>query len=148
MHGWLIIDKPESVTSASVVKHLKSYLPKGIKVGHAGTLDPFASGVLLIAIGEATKLTFYAMQKQKEYTFQVKWGMEKDTDDLTGVTTKQSDIIPAHAEIKNIILEFIGEISQIPPQYSAIKVNGKRAYKLSREKKQFTLKERYMYFNA
>lgn len=145
MNGWLIIDKPSCVTSADVVRVVKRCLGKNVKVGHAGTLDPFATGVLLIAVGEATKLVSFAMNKQKEYTFQVKWGEERDTNDITGSTIKVSKIRPNKESIKGIVTKFLGEIDQVPPYYSAIKVNGKRAYELSRKKEKFDLVARKVF---
>ncbi len=140
-HGWLLLDKQVGVSSAAAIQVLKSIF-KPLKVGHAGTLDPFASGLLLVAIGEATKLIEYAVVGEKAYNFTVTWGEEKDTLDICGNTTDKCFNIPTQNEIIEAIPEFLGEISQKPPKYSAIKVQGNRSYKLARENKDFELSSR------
>lgn len=131
VHGWLVIDKPLNITSARVVSAVKR-LFSGQKVGHAGTLDPLATGVLPLAIGEATKLMSYAVDGSKTYDFTVQWGEERTTDDCEGDVSNTSDVHPTLAEIQEILPQFTGDILQQPPGYSAIKVNGERAYDLMR----------------
>ena len=138
MNSWIFIDKPKNVTSFQVIKRLKKILNIK-KIGHSGTLDPFATGILAIALGEATKSIHYFNQN-KVYKFNVVFGELKDTDDITGRTIKKSNIIPTLDEINQCIRKFIGKNAQTPPQYSAVKVNGKRAYKLARENQRFELK--------
>lgn len=130
-HGWLVIDKEPSISSASVVYKVKKIL-KANKVGHAGTLDPLATGVLLVAIGEATKLISYAMDCSKEYLFTINFGIATSTDDLEGEIIATSFVRPTQKQIQNILSEFIGHILQAPPIYSAIHLNGKRSYELAR----------------
>jgi len=129
--GWLIIDKPQGMTSAQVVGKTR-YLLHANKNGHTGTLDPFATGVLPIAFGEATKLVPFVTDGDKEYEFTLKWGEQTETDDIEGAVIATSEKIPTHVEIMAAIPHFIGRITQIPPIYSAIKINGKQAYKLAR----------------
>ncbi len=138
MNSWIFIDKPKNITSFEVIKRLKKILNIK-KIGHSGTLDPFATGILAIALGEATKSIHYFNQN-KVYKFNVVFGELKDTDDITGRTIKKSNIIPTLDEINQCIRKFIGKNAQIPPQYSAVKVNGKRAYKLARENQRIELK--------
>ncbi len=130
--GWLIIDKPQGMTSAQVVGKTR-YLLHANKNGHTGTLDPFATGILPIAFGEATKLVPFVTDGEKEYEFTLKWGEQTQTDDIEGEIIARSDKIPSHDEIMAAIPHFIGKITQIPPIYSAIKINGKQAYKLARK---------------
>lgn len=132
IHGWLIIDKPLGMTSNAVVGKVR-YLTKAQKVGHAGTLDPLASGVLPLALGEATKTVSFAVDGIKTYEFQVRWGEKRTTDDLEGEVEEISGLRPEKADIEAALPEFTGEISQTPPAYSAIKINGQRAYKLARD---------------
>lgn len=131
VNGWIVIDKPAGVTSARVVSLVKK-LTKAGKVGHAGTLDPLASGILPIALGEATKLVSYAMDGTKAYQFTVTFGEERDTDDAEGVVTKTNPYMPLEDEVRQALSHFMGEVIQVPPQYSALKVAGKRAYALAR----------------
>lgn len=149
MHsGWLVINKPEGITSAHVVAKIKRFLRnltgEKVKVGHAGTLDPFASGVLPIAIGEATKTADYISNSKKTYRFRVKFGIGTDTDDKTGKVIATGNI-PSSSQIEKIISEFTGEIEQIPPKYSAIHIDGKRAYDLARMGEDFEIKSRKVY---
>lgn len=130
--GWVVLDKPEGITSARAVAIVKRLL-NAKKAGHAGTLDPLASGVLPIAIGEATKTIQLITDTEKSYLFTVEFGSETDTDDKEGKIIKTSDVIPSKEDIINALPYFTGEIEQTPPTYSAIKVNGKRAYKLARQ---------------
>ena len=132
-HGWLCIHKPTGITSAKVVAVVKRCF-KGVKTGHAGTLDPLASGVLPIALGEATKTISYVMTAEKSYRFSVKWGAETQTDDTEGSITRTADYIPPASAIIEILPQFIGLIDQVPPDYSAVKIQGKRAYALARSR--------------
>jgi tRNA pseudouridine55 synthase len=131
INGWLIIDKPAGMTSARVVGKVR-HLLDAAKAGHAGSLDPLATGVLPIALGEATKTVSYVMDGAKAYRFTVRWGESRDTDDADGAVTGTSDERPDEAEIRAALAAFQGEIIQVPPVYSAIKVDGKRAYALAR----------------
>ena len=132
LNGWLIIDKPYEMGSTNVVSKLKWLLhPK--KIGHAGTLDPLATGVLPIALGKATKTIPFVMDGQKTYLFTVKWGSQTSTDDIEGEIVASSDKRPTLAQIKAILPDFVGDIEQTPPAYSAIKIDGKRAYDLARQ---------------
>jgi len=141
VHGWIIIDKPLHMTSTDVVRALKRKFPK-TKVGHAGTLDPLATGVLPIALGEATKTIPYLAEQRKRYRFEVTWGEQTTTDDAEGDTMLTSCYRPSEEEIMAILPKFIGDISQAPPRFSAIKVAGKRAYDLARAGEDFTLSPR------
>ena len=129
--GWLTINKEVGMTSASVVNKIKKIMNVK-KAGHAGTLDPLASGVLPIALGEATKTMSYAMNSIKSYEFDIKWGSSTDTDDLEGKILLENDKRPLKKEIVNILPKFQGSIKQRPPAFSAIKINGVRSYKLAR----------------
>lgn len=139
--GWLIIDKPHGMGSTKVVGKCR-YLTKAQKVGHAGTLDPFATGVLPIAFGEATKTIPYMMDAQKTYVFTVTWGEERSTDDLEGDIVAASDHIPSQQDIMDKLPSFLGTIKQRPPLYSAVKIDGKRAYDKARNGEEFETKER------
>ena len=141
LNGWLVIDKPAGLSSAAVVAKVKRHT-NARKVGHAGTLDPIATGVLPLALGEATKLTSYAMGNRKTYRFTVIWGEARDSDDSEGVVVKQSDVRPAVEDIEAALVNFVGEISQRPPAFSAIKVEGRRAYDLARRGEAPELAER------
>ena len=132
-HGWLSIHKPAGISSAKVVAIVKRCFG-GVKTGHAGTLDPLASGVLPIALGEATKTISYVMTAEKSYRFSVKWGAETQTDDAEGAITRTSSYLPSKAEIEAILPKFTGLIDQVPPDYSAVKIDGKRAYALARSR--------------
>jgi tRNA pseudouridine55 synthase len=132
INGWIIVDKQFGITSRQVVTKISKTL-KIKKVGHGGTLDPSATGVLPIAIGEATKVISFIQNKKKKYSFIIKWGETTETDDLEGKVLEKSDYRPTHEEIKNILKKFIGDIFQKPPIYSAIKINGQRSYKLARK---------------
>ncbi|MFI4983840.1 MAG: tRNA pseudouridine(55) synthase TruB [Rickettsiales bacterium] len=141
MNNWLLVDKPAGVTSAFVVNRVKKLL-KPSKIGHSGTLDPFATGLLMLAIGEATKTVDYCLNKDKDYEFTITWGENRDTLDIDGKVTASSEKIPTPEEIASVVDSFIGEIEQTPPNYSAIKINGERAYKLAREGKAIEMKSR------
>jgi tRNA pseudouridine55 synthase len=141
VHGWLVIDKPLNMSSAKAVYYAKNYL-NAAKVGHGGTLDPMASGVLPLAFGEATKTLSYAVNKTKKYKFTIRWGEARDTDDLEGNIIGTSDKRPGVSAIQNILKRFIGEVNQVPPAYSAVKISGQRAYKLARAGNDVILKPR------
>ena len=130
--GWVILDKPEGMGSTEAVSKIK-WLFQAEKAGHAGTLDPLASGMLPIALGEATKTVPYVVDGTKVYRFTVAWGEEHNTDDMEGVVTKTSTKRPSKEEILAILPHYIGTILQTPPQFSAIKIDGNRAYDLARE---------------
>ena len=131
MHGWIIIDKPGGLSSNAVVGRVRR-LTGAAKVGHAGTLDPMATGVLPMALGEATKIVSYLMDGAKAYRFTVRWGEQRDTDDAEGEVVATSDARPAKEKILAVLGNFIGDIEQVPPVFSAIKIEGKRAYALAR----------------
>ncbi|MCY7271067.1 MAG: tRNA pseudouridine(55) synthase TruB [Sphingomonas bacterium] len=146
MHGWIILDKPLGLGSTSAVSAVKRALrdagePK-TKVGHGGTLDPLASGVLPIALGEATKLAGRMLDATKSYDFTITFGTQTDTLDLEGQVIATSDHRPTRAEVKAILPLFAGPIEQIPPAYSALKVDGERAYDLARKGIEVELKSR------
>ncbi len=132
IHGWLILDKPQGMTSTQAVAAVKN-LYDAQKAGHAGTLDPLATGILPIALGEATKTCSFAVDGEKAYQFTVRWGAETSTDDAEGEVTQTSERRPTDEDIEDVLPRFTGEISQVPPTYSAIKINGERAYDLARE---------------
>ncbi|MEE8272081.1 MAG: tRNA pseudouridine(55) synthase TruB [Alphaproteobacteria bacterium] len=131
VHGWLVIDKPAGPTSTQVLARTRRVLDAA-KAGHGGTLDPIATGVLPIAFGEATKTVGYAMDRRKTYRFAVRWGEARDTDDVEGAVVATSAVRPDRAAIEAVLPRFIGTIEQVPPAYSAIKVDGERAYDLAR----------------
>jgi tRNA pseudouridine55 synthase len=131
VHGWLVIDKPPRLTSAAVVAILRR-VTGAAKVGHGGTLDPQATGVLPLAFGEATKTVRYAMDGFKVYGFTVRWGEKRNTDDCDGTVTAVSEVRPSEEAILEILPRFTGEIMQTPPDFSAVKVGGRRAYALAR----------------
>ncbi len=132
VHGWLALDKPAGITSTAALGRVRR-LFDAQKGGHGGTLDPLATGILPIALGEATKTVAYAMDRDKTYRFTVCWGEARDTDDREGTVTQTSDRRPGEADIRAILPRFAGVIEQVPPAYSAIKVDGERAYDLARD---------------
>ena len=138
--GWLNLKKSEGYSSAFVVAKIKKKFSLK-KIGHLGTLDPLASGVLPLAIGQATKTINFIKKKEKIYSFYIKWGEETETDDKEGKVINLSKVRPKKEDIIKIIKKyFIGRIKQKPPRYSAIKINGRRAYQLARENKNFKIK--------
>ncbi len=141
VHGWLVLDKPYDMTSTAALGAVKR-LFNAAKAGHGGTLDPLATGVLPIAFGEATKTVQYVMEGEKAYRFTVRWGEERDTDDAEGEVTATSDKRPTREDIEAVLPGFVGEISQLPPKFSAIKVRGERAYDLARDGEEVELKPR------
>ncbi|WP_137135013.1 tRNA pseudouridine(55) synthase TruB [Rhizobium sp. FKY42] len=130
--GWLVLDKPVDFGSTEAVGKIK-WLFNAQKAGHAGTLDPLASGMLPIALGDATKTVPYVMDGRKIYEFTVSWGEERTSDDLEGEVTQTSDQRPTEEEIRALLPNYTGVISQVPPQFSAIKIAGERAYDLARD---------------
>ena len=132
IHGWIVLDKSVGMTSTHAVSAVRR-LTSARRAGHAGTLDPLASGCLPIALGEATKTVPFVMEGRKRYRFTVRWGEERDTDDAQGRVTETSAARPAEAEIRAALPRFTGTISQVPPRFSAIKVEGERAYDLARD---------------
>ena len=130
--GWLILDKPVDFGSTEAVSKIK-WLFNAQKAGHAGTLDPLASGMLPIALGDATKTVPYVMDGRKIYEFTVTWGEERSTDDLEGEVTASSAERPVQQAIRDLLPKYTGVIQQIPPQFSAIKIAGERAYDLARD---------------
>lgn len=140
-YGIFCVDKDIGEYSTDVVRKIRKAVGNK-KVGHAGTLDPFASGVLIVCVGEATKIIEYIQDADKEYIFDLKFGFETDTLDHTGNIVAESKFVPKMSDILKVIPEFIGNISQIPPKYSALKINGKRAYDLAREGVDFEIKPR------
>ena len=152
MHGWLIIDKPVGPTSTQVVGAVKRALREGgypkVKVGHGGTLDPLASGVLPIALGEATKLSGRMLDADKVYEFTIGFGAETDTLDGEGGVIATSDKRPTPAEIEAVLPRFTGPIEQVPPAFSALKVDGKRAYALARAGEDVVLNSRKVTVSA
>jgi tRNA pseudouridine55 synthase len=147
VNGWLVLDKPAGMTSTQAVGAVRR-LFDARKVGHAGTLDPLATGVLPIALGEATKTVPYAVDGAKHYSFTVRWGAETDTDDSEGKVTATSDERPQQSAIEGLLARFTGEIQQVPPAYSAIKIAGERAYDLAREGETFELQARTVRIDA
>lgn len=139
--GWVILDKPVGIGSTQCVSKIK-WLYQAAKAGHAGTLDPLASGMLPLALGEATRTVPYIMDGQKTYRFTVTWGAETNTDDLAGEITNTSDLRPTKDEILALLPNYIGEIEQVPPQFSAVKIDGERAYKRARDGEEMEIKSR------
>ncbi|MBR9843336.1 MAG: tRNA pseudouridine(55) synthase TruB [Rhodobacteraceae bacterium] len=130
--GWLVVDKPAGITSTSVVNKVRWAL-EAKKAGHAGTLDPDATGVLAVALGEATKTVPYITDDLKCYEFTVRLGQATNTDDAEGEVIAESDTRPTDDEIKAALGQFVGDIQQVPPKFSAVKIDGQRAYKLARD---------------
>ena len=141
VNGWVVLDKPAglgSTTAVSIVRRLFN----AQKAGHAGTLDPAASGVLPIALGEATKTIPYVTDGEKTYAFTVRFGQATDTDDAEGEVIAETDVLPDKEAVLKVLPSFIGEIDQVPPKFSAIHVNGRRAYDLARAKQEIELRPR------
>ncbi len=141
VHGWTIIDKPQGLTSAQAVGKVRRVFDAQ-KAGHGGTLDPLATGLLPVALGEATKTVSYVMQGLKTYRFTLRWGQATTTDDAEGEVEEESAKRPTEAEICAVLPRFVGCIEQVPPSYSAIKVGGRRAYDLARAEADFELEPR------
>lgn len=130
--GWVCLDKPEGMTSTQALGKVR-WLLNAQKAGHGGTLDPLATGILPIALGEATKTIPYCQDHLKTYTFTIIWGEERSTDDAEGEVIATSLVRPDEAAVRAILPRFTGEIEQVPPRYSAIKIDGRRAYDLARD---------------
>jgi len=141
VHGWLVLDKPHGMTSTRALAAARRMLNAN-KAGHAGTLDPLATGVLPLAFGEATKTVPYLVEARKTYRFTVRWGAETTTDDAEGPVTRTSEQRLSQGEIVRALPQFIGEVMQTPPAFSAIKVDGERAYDLAREGEDVVLEPR------
>ena len=141
VHGWVIVDKPLGLSSNAVVGKVRRAF-NAQKAGHGGTLDPLATGILPIALGEATKTMSYVMDGAKAYRFTIEFGTSTTTDDAEGETTESSDVRPTNDQIDAALSGFMGVIDQIPPAFSAIKINGERAYKLAREGVEVEMKTR------
>jgi|SRR5499427_5468112 tRNA pseudouridine55 synthase len=141
IHGWVVLDKPIGMTSTHAVSVIKR-LFAAKRAGHAGTLDPLASGCLPIALGDATKTVPFVMDGRKTYHFTVRWGEERDTDDAEGRVVASSHAHPAPEAIRALLPGFIGTIEQVPPRFSAIKIEGERAYDIARDGEEFELKAR------
>ena len=146
MHGWIILDKPLGLGSTQAVSAVKRVLrARGLakpKVGHGGTLDPLATGILPVAIGEATKLAGRMLDASKVYDFTIAFGVETDTLDAEGTAVATSNVRPSWAEIEAVLPRFTGDIEQVPPAFSAMKVDGERAYDLARAGEEVTLASR------
>lgn len=141
LDGWIILDKPIGLTSTQALGAVKRLLiPQ--KAGHAGTLDPLATGCLPLALGEATKTVPYVVDGAKSYRFTLVWGAATDTDDADGTVIATSDVRPTREAVDAALTQFVGEIMQTPPQYSAVKINGQRAYDLAREGERVEIKAR------
>ena len=147
VNGWVVLDKPIGMTSTHAVSRLKRIF-NAKKAGHAGTLDPLASGILPIAFGEATKTVPFVQDGEKAYRFEVRWGVETDTDDADGKVVHTSDARPSAAEIAALLPRFIGDILQTPPAFSAIKIAGERAYDLARDGESVTIEPRQVTIHA
>src|SRR4051812_45292061 len=141
VHGWVVVDKPQGITSTQAVAIVRRVFDAQ-KAGHAGTLDPMATGVLAVALGEATKTVPFAMEAEKNYRFTARWGEARDSDDAEGRITANSHIRPTREQIEAVLPRFLGRITQVPPAYSAIKVQGERAYDLAREGETIQLEPR------
>ena len=141
VHGWVVLDKPYNVGSTPMVGKVR-WLFSAAKAGHAGTLDPLATGILPIALGEATKTVPFMMEAAKSYRFEITWGETRSTQDAEGEVTARSDIRPTAEQITAALPEFTGDIEQIPPKFSAIKIDGKRAYDLARAGEAVEIKSR------
>ena len=141
VHGWLVLDKPVGMTSTHAVSVIKR-LFSAKRAGHAGTLDPLASGCLPIALGDATKTVPFVMDGRKMYSFTVRWGEERDTDDAEGRVVASSDLRPTDQAVADLLPNYLGDIEQVPPRFSAIKIEGERAYDVARDGEDFELKPR------
>ncbi|MGI3169509.1 tRNA pseudouridine(55) synthase TruB [Pseudooceanicola sp. C21-150M6] len=145
--GWLVVDKPAGPTSSAVVNKIK-WAFNAKKAGHAGTLDPEATGVLAIALGEATKTVPYVTDALKAYVFRVRLGQATNTDDAEGEVVAQSDQRPTDDDIRSALSGFVGEIQQVPPQFSAVKIDGERAYKRARDGEDMQLAARPLWVES
>ncbi len=141
LNGWIAVDKSAGMTSTTVCNRIKR-LTGGAKIGHGGALDPLATGVLPVALGQATKTVSWVMEGSKVYRFTMRWGEARDTDDADGRVTATSAVRPDDDAIRNVLPAFTGQIMQVPPRYSAVKIGGKRAYDLARADKEPDLQAR------
>ena len=141
VHGWMVIDKPAGLTSAQIVGKVR-WLLNARKVGHGGTLDPLATGILPLAFGEATKTVSYAMDGRKSYSFSVRWGQETESCDSEGRVIRTTDHRPDDESIRAVLDDFLGTIEQMPPRFSALKIGGRRACDLARNNQDFQLTAR------
>jgi tRNA pseudouridine55 synthase len=141
IHGWLVVDKPAGISSNAVVNKVR-WAMDAKKAGHAGTLDPEATGVLAVALGEATKTVPYITDALKAYEFTVRLGQATNTDDAEGEVIAESDTRPTNEQIEAALGGFIGDIMQVPPKFSAVKIDGERAYKLARDDEEFEIAAR------
>ncbi|MBM86407.1 MAG: tRNA pseudouridine(55) synthase TruB [Rhodospirillaceae bacterium] len=147
VNGWIVLDKPSGITSTQAVNVTRKAL-SAAKAGHSGTLDPLATGILPIALGEATKTIPYVIDASKDYRFEIRWGEARDTDDCEGRVTETSETRPTQSEIEAALTGFQGAIEQVPPRFSAIKIKGKRAYALAREDKPVELTPREIWIEG
>jgi len=147
VNGWVNLDKPTGLTSTQALGKVRRYMNAG-KAGHAGTLDPLATGILPIALGEATKTIPYVQDAIKSYQFTVKWGAQSNTDDSEGEIIATSDLRPSEDAITALLPNYTGEITQTPPQFSAIKIDGQRAYDLARKGEDVKIKSRTVYIES
>ena len=147
IHGWVAVDKPKGMSSARAVAQVRR-ITGAAKAGHGGTLDPLATGVLPVALGEATKTASWAMAGDKTYRFTLRWGERRDTDDGEGAVIETSDLRPSEAAVLSVLDRFTGEIVQRPPRYSAVKLDGRRSYDLARAAVDFELPERVVTVGA
>ncbi|MCF6444839.1 tRNA pseudouridine(55) synthase TruB [Nereida sp. MMG025] len=144
INGWIIIDKPAGPTSTAVVNKVR-WAFDAKKAGHAGTLDPDATGLLAIALGEATKTIPYVTDAMKAYAFEVRFGQATNTDDAEGEVIQTSDARPTDTQIKDALQKFVGDIEQVPPQFSAVKIDGERAYKRARDGEEMDIAARPLF---
>ena len=141
VHGWVVLDKPKGMTSTQAVAAVRRIF-EAQKAGHAGTLDPLATGILAIALGEATKTVPFVQDAAKIYRFTARWGEARDSDDAEGKVTGTSEARPSKAEIEAMLPRFTGHLTQVPPAFSAVKVAGERAYDLARDGEEVALEPR------
>jgi tRNA pseudouridine55 synthase len=143
LHGFLVIDKPGGLTSRDVVNRAQGWFPRGTRIGHTGTLDPLATGVLVLAVGAGTRLTEYVQQMQKVYRAGIRLGARSDTDDADGtITPVPGATVPEREQVERVMRAFVGAVAQVPPDYSAAKITGKRAYALARQGEDVALQPR------
>lgn len=145
--GWLVVDKPAGITSNAVVNKVK-WAFEAKKAGHAGTLDPEATGVLAVALGEATKTVPFITDALKAYVFTVRLGQSTNTDDTEGEVIATSDLRPSDEDIAAALLPFVGEVMQVPPKFSAVKIDGQRAYKMARDGEEVELQARPLWVES
>jgi tRNA pseudouridine55 synthase len=149
VHGFLVIDKPAGITSRAAVDRARRWLPRGTRVGHAGTLDPLATGVLVLCVGNASRLTEYVQRLAKTYRGGIILGARSDTDDADGTVTLSPDVVPPTlAQIAGTLPMFLGAIEQVPPAFSAARLSGRRAYDLARAGKEVNLAPRVVRIDA